>query len=49
MGCEYAFRKEDTQDILKPLELAFLAQVARHYARLGARPVHRKLSDRIVH
>ncbi|MCZ4065133.1 helix-turn-helix transcriptional regulator [Oxalobacter sp. JAC-2022] len=49
MVVEYAFRKEDTQDILKPLALAFLAQVARHYARFGAHLVHKKLSDRIMH
>lgn len=34
---------------MKPLALAFLAQVARHYARFGAHLVHKKLSDRIVH
>ena len=42
MAVEYANRREDTQDVLKPLALALLMQVARQYAddeRADAAPV----------
>lgn len=41
MAVEYAGRREDTQDVLKPLALALLMQVARQYVddeRAGAAP-----------
>lgn len=49
MVIEYAHKREDTQDILKPLALAFLLQVARQYAAASPKPVTDNLSDRIVH
>lgn len=48
MVIEYAHKGEDTQDILKPLALAFLMQVARQYTFANQRPPADNLSDRIV-
>ena len=48
MVIEYAHKGEDTQDILKPLALAFLMQVARQYTFANQRPPADTLSDRIV-
>lgn len=48
MVIEYAHKGEDTQDILKPLVLAFLMQVARQYTFTSQKPATDKLSDRIV-
>lgn len=48
MVIEYADKKEDTQDILKPLVLAFLMQIARQYTFANQEPFSEKLSDRIV-
>jgi AraC-like DNA-binding protein len=48
MVIEYAYKKEDTQDILKPMALAFLMQIARQYALVNQEPVSEKLSDRII-
>lgn len=45
---EYADQKEDTQDILKPLVMALLMQIARQY-RLGrTQEQNLRLSDQIV-
>lgn len=48
MVIEYAYRQPDTQDVLKPLVLAFLMQIARQYAQANPVPVCERLSDRIV-
>lgn len=48
MVVEYAYKKNDTQDMLKPLVLAFLMHVARQYARVTEQAVPERLSDRIV-
>lgn len=48
MVIEYAYKKEDTQDILKPMVLAFLMQITRQYALVNQEPVSDRLSDRIV-
>lgn len=48
MVIEYANKKEDTQDILKPLVLAFLTQVARQYAAENPVEESSRLSDKIV-
>ena len=48
MVIEYANKKEDTQDILKPLVLAFLTQVARQYAAENPVEESNRLSDKIV-
>ena len=48
MVIEYAHKGGDTQDILKPLALAFLLQVARQYITTNQKPAADKLSDRIV-
>lgn len=45
---EYAFKKEDTQEILKPLVLTFLMQIARQYAHSNPAPTSKKISERIV-
>ena len=45
---EYAFPKEDTQDILKPLVLALLMHVARQYQTERDVPDAERLSERIV-
>lgn len=49
MVIEYAFRKEDTQDILKPLVLAFLMQITRRYSSVYLDSSGQRLSERIVH
>lgn len=49
MVIEYANKKEDTQDILKPLVLAFLLQVSRQYTIKHPLPENAmRLSDRII-
>ena len=48
MVIEYADRRADTQEILKPLVLAFLLQIARQYAETHPSPACERLSDRIV-
>ncbi|MDO4270361.1 MAG: AraC family transcriptional regulator [Eubacteriales bacterium] len=48
MLVEYAYPKEDTQDILKPLALSFLLQVARQYVGSQREPDSNRLSERIV-
>ena len=48
MVIEYANKKEDTQDILKPLVLSFLTQVARQYAAENPVEDANSLSDKIV-
>lgn len=48
MVIEYAFKHEDTQDVLKSLVLAFLLQVSRQYAATNQTPVPEKLSGRII-
>ncbi len=48
MVLEYADKRPDTQDILKPLVLAFLMQITRQYAALHPGPACETLSERIV-
>lgn len=48
MVVEYANKRDDTQDVLKPLALSFLLQVARQYTREQPAPDTARLSDRIV-
>lgn len=48
MVVEYAYKKDDTQDVLKPLVLAFLMHISRQYARVIEQAVPERLSDRIV-
>lgn len=48
MVIEYANKGEDTQDILKPLVLAFLMQVSRQYTLTNQKAATDKLSERIV-
>lgn len=48
MAVEYAYPKADTQDVLKPLTLAFLMQIARQYAVANAQPAPDMPSERIV-
>lgn len=48
MIIEYANKKEDTQDVLKPLVLAYLMQIARQFAMTQQKPVSQRLSDQIV-
>lgn len=48
MVIEYAYKQEDTQDILKPLVLSFLMQTARQYAAANRESVPERLSDKIV-
>lgn len=48
MVIEYAHKSEDTQDILNPLVLAFLMQVARQYTLTTKKPAPDRLSDRII-
>lgn len=45
---EYANKREDTQDVLRPLVLSFLLQVARQYAAKHPMPEPIRLSDRII-
>ena len=47
MIIEYAYKQEDTQNILKPLVLSFLTMIARQYSHITkARYEH--LSDRLI-
>ncbi|MCM1135574.1 MAG: helix-turn-helix transcriptional regulator [Clostridium sp.] len=48
MVMEYAYKREDTQAILKPLVLTLLMHVARQYAVQYPEPVSEKLSDKIL-
>lgn len=48
MVIEYANKQEDTQNILKPIVLSFLMQVARQYALANREPATDKLSEKIV-
>lgn len=48
MVIEYAFKKPDTQQILKPLVLAFLMQITRQYASLHTENTSEKLSEQII-
>ena len=48
MVIEYANQKEDTQDILKPLALSFLMQIARQYTNTNKAKEPDRLSERIV-
>ena len=48
MVIEYAHKKEDTQEVLKSLALAFLVQITRQYAQSSATPAPEKPSDQIV-
>lgn len=48
MVVEYAFKQEDTQDVLKALALAFLLQIARQYTALQEGPPSGRVSDQIV-
>lgn len=48
MITEYADKKSDTQDILKPLTLAFLLQIMRQYIAVQPVPEAARLSDRIL-
>lgn len=48
MIVEYANPQENTQDVLKPLTLALLMQVARQYAKSNPTLPSDKLSDKIV-
>ncbi|NCC00172.1 MAG: AraC family transcriptional regulator [Clostridia bacterium] len=48
MIVEYANRQENTQDVLKPLTLALLMQVARQYAKSNPTAETDKLSEKIV-
>ena len=48
MVVEYANKKEDTQNILKPLALSFLLQIARQYDSEQPAPEAIRLSDRII-
>ncbi|MGN0421605.1 MAG: helix-turn-helix transcriptional regulator [Lachnospiraceae bacterium] len=48
MVIEYADKGEDTQEMLRPLSLSFLMQVARQYARQCKKEDVGRLSDRIL-
>ncbi|MCM1217449.1 MAG: helix-turn-helix transcriptional regulator [Lachnospiraceae bacterium] len=48
MIMEYAFPKEDTQDILKPMVLTLFMLVARQYKADSAKESKERLSDKIV-
>ena len=48
MIVEYANPQENTQDVLKPLTLALLMQVARQYARSNPTTKTDKLSEKII-
>lgn len=48
MAIEYAYKKPDTQLILKSLTLAFLMQVYRQYTLVNEKPVSQNLSDKIL-
>lgn len=48
MVVEYAYKQEDTQEVLRPLVLSFLQQISRQYAAVHQQPVPERLSDQIV-
>lgn len=48
MVIEYANNQEYTQDILKPLALSFLMQIARQYTNRNQAAVPDNLPDRVV-
>lgn len=48
MAVEYAYKRDDTQDMLKALMLSFLMNVARQYNLRNSAPQSDKLSERIV-
>lgn len=49
MVIEYANQQEDTQNILQPIVLTLLMQVARQYKFSNPAPSNKKLSDKIVY
>ena len=48
MVVEYARKRPDTQELLKPLTMAFLVQIVRQYALSQQVPCSENLSERIV-
>jgi AraC-like DNA-binding protein len=48
MVIEYAYKKEDTQNILKPLVLSFLMLIARQYSLVNQAPSPEKISEKIL-
>ena len=48
MVIEYADQQEDTQEVLRPLALAFLQQIARQYAAQHEAEIPDRLSDKII-
>ncbi len=48
MVIEYAYKQEDTQNILKPLALSFLMEIARQYAQTHQKTTSEKVSDQII-
>lgn len=48
MVVEYANKQPDTQDVLKPLALAYLMQIARQYTLANIEPAPELLSEKIV-
>ena len=48
MVVEYAYKQEDTQEVLRPLVLSFLQQISRQYVAVHQQPVPERLSDQIV-
>lgn len=48
MVIEYAYKQEDTQDILKPMALSFLMYIARQYTEQYRESDSDRLSDQII-
>ncbi len=48
MIIEYAHIKEDTQDVLKPLTLALLMQVARNYKKIAMQESSHSITDTFI-
>ncbi len=48
MVIEYAYKREDTQDILKPMALSFIMYIARQYTQQYKETVPERLSDQII-
>lgn len=48
MVIEFANRQDDSQQILKPLVLSFLMQIARQYALVNQKFISESLSDKII-
>lgn len=48
MAVEYAYKRSDTQEMLKPLALSFLMQLSRQYALINEARRPERLSERIV-